>query len=151
MAKKHMLWKKGRGKLGVMTPLIGSWRAVSDSPRGRVTCTRTFTPILGGAYIQLDAEWKFAKGSYRELAIYGLDEDRLVSFSSFTSDGKSSHGKLADVSDLHPQALGFEAEMPAGLARMAYWPDETEGLRWAVEAKTKKGWKRFSEHHYFGK
>ncbi len=151
MAKKRMVWKKGRGKLGVMSPLLGTWRAVADSPMGRVVCTRTFTAILDGAYIQLDADWKFARGGYRELAIFGADEDRGVSFWSFTSDGKTSHGKLADVSDIHPQALGFEAQMPSGLARMAYWPDETEGLRWVVEAKMKKGWRRFTEHHYSSK
>ena len=33
--------------------------------------------------------------------------------------------------------------------RMAYWPDETDGYYWAVEAKNKKGWKRFTEHHYY--
>ena len=38
--------------------------------------------------------------------------------------------------------------MPAGLARMTFWPDETEGYRWAVESKTKKGWNRFTAHHY---
>jgi hypothetical protein len=55
---------------------------------------------------------------------------------------------IANVTDIHPQAIGFEAQMPSGMARMAYWPDEAEGFRWAVEAKTKKGWKRFTEHHY---
>ena len=25
---------------------------------------------------------------------------------------------------------------------------EQEGFHWAVEAKTKKGWRRFTEHHY---
>ena len=38
--------------------------------------------------------------------------------------------------------------MPAGRARMAYWPDQVEGFRWVVEARTKKGWSRFTEHHY---
>jgi hypothetical protein len=33
-------------------------------------------------------------------------------------------GAFADVSDIHPEAIGFEAQMPAGLTRMAYWPDE---------------------------
>jgi hypothetical protein len=46
------------------------------------------------------------------------------------------------------RAIGFEAEMPAGLARMAYWPGDAEGFHWVVESKTKKGWNRFTEHHY---
>ena len=71
-----------------------------------------------------------------------------IRFWSFTSDKKQSQGVLADVSDLHPQAIGFEAQMDAGLARMAYWPDEVEGFHWVVESKTKKGWNRLVEHHY---
>jgi hypothetical protein len=31
---------------------------------------------------------------------------------------------------------------------MVYWPDEGEGFHWVVESKTKKGWNRFTEHHY---
>lgn len=38
--------------------------------------------------------------------------------------------------------------MPTGRARMIYWPDEDGGFRWAVESKNKKGWHRFTEHHY---
>ena len=38
--------------------------------------------------------------------------------------------------------------MPAGLARMIYWPDEAGGFYWAVEARNQKGWKRFTQHHY---
>ncbi|HCV43744.1 MAG TPA: hypothetical protein DGH68_09700, partial [Bacteroidetes bacterium] len=56
---------------------------------------------------------------------------------------------LADGSDVDPQAIAFEAEMPAGRARMIYWPNDEEGFNWAVEAKTKKGWRRFTEHRYF--
>jgi len=67
--------------------------------------------------------WEFGKGrAYEELAIIGLGDDRAVHFRSFTSDGKRSEGVIADVSDVHPEAIGFEARMPAGLARMAYWP-----------------------------
>jgi hypothetical protein len=71
-----------------------------------------------------------------------------MGFWSFTSDGKSSRGRLADATDLHAKAIGFEAQMPAGLARMVYWPHEEGGVRWVVESKTKKGWNRFVEHHY---
>ena len=148
MAKKRLVWKKGRGRLGILAPLMGSWRALADSPMGPVSCTRTFTPILGGSRVQLTALWKYAKGEYEELAIYGVGDQGRVAFWSFTSDGKRSEGMIANVTDIHPQAIGFEAQMPSGLARMAYWPDEAEGFRWAVEAKTKKGWKRFTEHHY---
>ena len=64
------------------------------------------------------------------------------------ADGKNAQGKLSEVTDVHPEAVGFEAQMSAGLARQVYWPDEEEGFHWAVEAKTKKGWSRFTAHHY---
>ena len=146
------LWKKGRGKLGPLAPLLGSWIAESDTPMGRMTCYRTLESILDGKYIQLDVLWEFGpRGSgkgYREHAIIGVGDDGNVSFWSFTSDGKRSEGVLADVTDLHAEAVGFEAQMPAGLARMAYWPDPYGGFHWVVESKTKKGWNRFVEHHY---
>ena len=31
---------------------------------------------------------------------------------------------------------------------MIYWPNPEGGFNWAVEAKTKKGWNRFTIHHY---
>ena len=151
------MWKKGRGKLGFLEPLIGSWTASAESPMGPLRCERSFERILGGSYVRLDARWSFGKpapaqrkpGGYVELALIGADTDGTVSFWSFTSDGKRSQGRIADVSDVHPEAFGFEAQMPAGLARMAYWPDEDgQGFYWAVEAKNKKGWKRFTSHHY---
>ena len=148
MAKSAKRWKRGRGKLGVLTPLMGSWKAQANSPMGPIACTRTFTAALNGAYIQLSARWEMGKGAYEELAMIGVNAEGEVTFWSFTSDGKQSSGKLADVSDLHPEAIGFEAQMPAGLARMAYWPDDTEGFHWVVESKTKKGWNRFTQHHY---
>lgn len=148
MATKRAAWKKGRGKLGVLAPLIGSWTATADSPMGKVRCTRTFMPILGGSYVQLTARWEFAKTAYDEMAVYGVGDNGQVTFWSFTSDGKRSFGVVADCTDLHPQAIGFEAQVPAGIARMAYWPDDADGMRWAVEAKTKKGWRRIAEHHY---
>jgi len=148
MAKSSNHWKRGRGKLGLLAPLIGSWKAAATTPMGPVSCTRTFTPILGGTRIQLLARWEFNKGVYEELAIIGQDIEGKIAFWSFTSDGKSSTGTIADVSDIHTEAIGFEAQMPAGLARVIYWPDEEEGYHWAVESKTKKGWNRFTEHHY---
>ena len=147
MKETAAAWKRGRGKLGALAPLLGSWEATAQTPMGTVRCSRSFMPILNNTYIQLIARWKFKKGGYEEQAIFGVDEGQLV-FWSFTSDGKHSRGALADVRDIHPQAVGFEAQLPAGLARMAYWPSEMGGFSWAVEAKTKKGWKRFTEHHY---
>jgi hypothetical protein len=151
MKKTMINWKKGRGKLGALTPLIGSWEAKADTPIGFVRCTREFTPILNGTYIQLLARWEFKKGVYEERAVYGLNNDKKLAFWSFTSDGKNSQGIIADVSDVHSQAIGFEAQMSAGLARMVYWPNDLGGMNWIVEAKTKKGWNRFTEHHYFPK
>lgn len=143
-----MAWKKRRGRLGVLQPLLGTWVAEADSPQGRVRCTRRFERVLGGSYVQLTARWEFADTVYEELALYGVDKDRELRFWSFTSDGKQFTGVLADGSDAHPQALAFEAQMPAGLARTLYWPDEEEGFRWAVESHGMKGWNRFVEHHY---
>lgn len=148
MAKVNKHWKKGRGKLGIFAPLIGTWKAETTSPMGPISCTRRFTLVLKGAYLQLTADWEIGKGMYQEQAMIGVNADGVVSFWSFTSDGKNSTGKLADVMDIHPEAIGFEAQMPAGLARMAYWPDDEDGFHWAVESKTKKGWNRFTEHHY---
>jgi hypothetical protein len=143
-----MTWKKGRGKLGIFDPLLGSWRAEADSQMGKVICTRTFTKVLDGAYIQLIADWEYERGSYKEIALIGVGPEGNLKFWSFTSDKKHSQGYLADVKDIHPDAIGFEAEMPAGLARMVYWPDDMEGFHWVVESKTKKRWNRFTEHHY---
>jgi hypothetical protein len=155
------LWKKGRGKLGLMEPLLGDWLAEADSPMGPVRCERSLEQILGGAYIRLDARWKFAKppvqtaaGSsskygkpYQELAIFGPGDEGKIVFWSFTSDGKRSEGKLTDASDIHEEAIAFEAKMPAGIARMVYWPDGEDGLFWAAESKSAKGWNRFVKHH----
>jgi hypothetical protein len=157
--EQHMsrIWKKGRGKLGFLQPLLGRWSAVADSEMGPVRCTRLFESVLGGAWVRLEARWEFgplgAKGSvprrvYEESALIGPGEDGQVGFWSFTSDGKRSAGTVADVKAVHPEAIGFTAQMPAGLARMVYWPDEEGGFFWIVESKTVKGWRRFVEHHY---
>lgn len=147
MMTKNTNWKKSAGKLGVLTPLLGNWQASAESPMGKVTCKRTFTKILGGKYIHLVARWQFGKKIYEEFAVYGLKDNKL-SFWSFTSDGKRSEGVIADGKDVHPDAIAFEAQMPAGLARMIYWPNEDSSINWAVEAKNKKGWKRFTQHKY---
>lgn len=141
-------WKKGRGKLGMFAPLLGTWVAEGDSPMGPGRYTRVFTRILNATHIQLVANWTLGQKTYEELALFGVSRDGIITFWSFTSDGKQSQGTLADASDLHPQAIGFEADMPAGRARMAYWPDINDGFQWVVEAKTQKGWNRFTHHHY---
>lgn len=159
-------WKKGRGKLGPLAPILGSWKADTDSPMGPLTCLRTYAPF-GEKYVRLDAEWKFgpskanaklseaqkaamqayAGKGYREVAFFGPNDRGDLAFWSFTSDGKKSEGILADGADVHPDALCFHAQMPAGLARQVFWPDG-KGICWAVESKTKKGWNRFTIHHY---
>jgi hypothetical protein len=141
------LWKKGRGKLGFLEPLIGRWTAKAETPIGPVACTRIFEHF-GSAWIRLEAKWEFPSGAYQEIAVIGPGDDGIVGFWSFTSDGKRSQGMVTDATDVHAEAVGFEAQMPAGIARMVYWPHDVEGFHWAVESKTKKGWRRFTEHHY---
>ena len=141
-------WKKGRGKLGIFAPLLGAWQAEGDTPRGPGRYARTFTKVLGGSHIQLAARWTFGDQTYEELALIGVARDGTITFWSFTSDGKQAVGELVEAGDLHPAAIAFEAEMPAGRARMAYWPDEQSGFHWVVESKTQKGWNRFTHHHY---
>ncbi len=144
---KTASWKRGRGTLGPLQPLLGSWTARADSPMGPVECTRTFAPF-GSKYVRLTASWKFGASVYEELALFGVAEDGGVAFWSFTNDGQRSAGRLTDARDIDPRAIAFEAEMPAGLARQVYWPDEEHGFHWAVESRNKKGWRRFTEHHY---
>jgi hypothetical protein len=141
------LWKKARGKLGFIEPLLGKWAADAETPMGPVRCTRVFEKF-GATYVKLHAQWQFGKGIYQEVAFIGVGDDGQVGFWSFTNDGKRSEGTIADVTDLHAEAIGFEAQMPAGLARMAYWPDGEGGFFWVVESKSKKGWNRFVTHHY---
>ena len=143
-----MRWTKSRGKLGLFDPLIGTWQAEAKSEMGNVKCKREFKRVLSGKYLQLTANWEFADKSYDEQAIIGVNPEKEVCFWSFTSDGKQSNGKLVDATDVHSEAIGFEAQMPAGTARMVYFPDEDKGFYWIVESKTKKGWNRFVEHHY---
>ena len=143
-----MVWKKGRGLLGPLQPLLGHWRtsaASGSTAASAMACTRTFGP-LGKGWVVLDARWQVGPDrEYRELALFGPGDEGALGFFSFTSDGKRAVGRLADGTDVHPQAIAFEAQMPAGLARMLYWPREDggPGFRFAVESRTKKGWNRF--------
>lgn len=144
-------WKKGRGKMGPMAPLLGRWKAETDTPMGPLACIRDYQ-AFGDGYVRLEAEWLFkgkvaAKG-YREICLFGPDKDGVLTYWSYTSDGKKSSGRLSEAKDIHPDAVCFEAQMGAGLARQVFWPDERTGMRWAVESRNKKGWNRFTEHHY---
>ena len=141
-------WKKGRGKLGFLSPLLGTWHAHTESPQGKVYCVRNFHKVLNGSYIELSANWHIGDKVYEERCLFGCDATGKVRFWSFTSDGKQSQGELTDASDIHPEAIGFIAQMPAGIARQVYWPDEAQGFHWSVESQTKKGWNRFVDHHY---
>jgi hypothetical protein len=143
-----MSWKKGRGKLGPLVNLLGAWRAESDSPYGRLIVTRRFTPILGGKFIELDCHWAIPEKPYAERCVFGPDAEGTLRFWSFQSDGKPSEGWRASGEDVHPEAIAFEADMPAGRARQVYWPAAEGGFHWAVESRNRKGWKRFVEHHY---
>ncbi len=160
-------WKKGRGKLGPLAPIIGAWKAKADTPMGPVGCTRVYAPF-GDKWVRLDAEWTFgapaasskltdaqreamksyAGRGYKEVALFGPNDAGVLAYWSFTSDGKKSEGLLSAAPDVHKDALCFEAQMPAGLARQVFWPHEVDGFQWAVEARNKKGWNRFSLHHY---
>ncbi len=141
-----MAWKPGRGLLGPLQPLIGDWVSLpaEQDTRMPMRCTRSFRPF-GKGWVELDARWERGeRGEYREIALFGAAGDGL-GLHSFTNDGKRSEGRLADGADVHPNAIAFEAEMPAGLARMIYWPleDGAPGFYFAVESRTKKGWNRF--------
>lgn len=39
---KKSLWKRGRGKLGVLDLLLGAWEVEAGSPRGPVRCTMSW-------------------------------------------------------------------------------------------------------------
>ncbi len=142
-------WKKGRGKLGVFEPLIGSWICNEGSKeRMKPQVIRTFAYSLGKNYIMADVTWFLGDKNYEDHTIIGLDSSKIITSWSFTSDGKNSVGKLTDVSDVHESAFGFESIMPAGIARQMFWPDEKDGFNWAVESKTQKGWNRFVLLHF---
>ncbi|MGC4041692.1 MAG: hypothetical protein QM710_13130 [Flavobacterium sp.] len=149
MGNKNVNWKKGRGKLGFFDPLIGKWICNKGSKdRMNPECIRTFSYGIGNSYIIEDVIWNLGNKSYEDHTIIGLDNSKAITFWSFTSDGKNSSGKFADVTDAHELAIGFEAAMPAGIARQVFWPDEKEGFHWVVESKNKKGWNRFLHQHY---
>ena len=146
------VWKKGRGLFGPLAPLIGEWASAPAEQESQRTmpCSRTFQ-AFGKGWIELRAIWHIGEqGSYRETAFFGPAADGALGFHSFTNDGKRSEGRLADGADVHAEAVAFEAQMPAGLARMIYWPldDGAPGFQFAVESRTQKGWNRFLRQIY---
>jgi len=143
-----MSWKPGRGLMGPLKPLIGRWKAEADMNGQTYVCTRGFEP-LGKGWIRMDAVWDLPGRPYSEVALFGPGDDGQLGVFSFTSDGKRSVGSRAEASDVHPEAVAFEARMPAGLARMVYWPAASgPGFRFAVESRNRIGWNRFLVHDY---
>ncbi len=118
---------------------------------GPVTCIRDFQKF-GDGYVRLEAEWTFgvkdAQKAYRETCFFGPDKDGVLTFWSYTSDGKKSSGTLSDASHIHPRSVCFCAQRDMGLARQVFWPADSRGMHWIVEAKLKKGWRRIADHHY---
>lgn len=145
------IWKFGRGALGKLQPLLGAWKSApgDERPPSKTPCTRRFD-MFGKSYVRLEADWAYGGGAgYREIALFGKNEAGELAFWSFTNDGKKSNGVTCDGADVHPAAIAFLAHMPAGAARMIYWPlGDEPGFRFAVESRTKKGWNRFFEHIY---
>lgn len=146
-----MGWKAGRGLLGPLKPLMGDWVSApaEQDAQAPMRCTRSLTPF-GKGWVRLEALWQMGeRGDYLETAFYGAGGDGTLAFFSFTNDGKRSEGRLSDGSDVHADAVAFEARMPAGVARVIYWPaDSGEGFQFAVESRNKEGWSRFLRHTY---
>jgi hypothetical protein len=144
-------WSKGRGLLGPLKPLMGSWVSPPEAQESRMPalCHRTLRKF-GTGWVNLKAVWDVGSSrEYREIALFGAMPDGQLGFYSFTSDGRRSEGHLADGGDVHPSAVAFEAQMPAGLARMVYWPlDAGTGFNFAVESRTKQGWATFLRQEY---
>jgi hypothetical protein len=130
MAKTKKHWKRGRGKLGMLAPLIGSWKATASTPIGPVACTRVFEPVLSGNYIRLTARWDFGKGVYEEVAMIGVNPAGTVAFWSFSSDGKNSNGTVADVTDIHPEASGLR--LRCRTRANGILADGADGFHWSV-------------------
>ena len=64
-----------------------------------------------------------------------MGDNGIVCFWSFTSDGKRSQGSLADVTDIHPEAIGFEAAVKylSGIGMEAVAAHEQEMIAYALE------------------
>ena len=138
----------GDGKRGATVrffdPLLDRrWVTEDEGPMGAYTCERRFERVLDRKFVRMNVRWEFDDKTYEEIAMFGRDSrEKRVAFWSFTSDGKNSYGANVPPDDDAPDgAVVFEAEMPAGLARMILWTtDKHEQLHVLVESKTKSGW-----------
>ena len=142
---------KLRKGLRLLEPLLGQWVHMGDSGLGKLTCNRRFNSMLDGHRVRLDAIWSYEdpkRSDYVELCIFGLNKDGILRFNSFVNDGTSSSGLIVKTDDLHGTAICFEAQMPHGLARQAYSPDDRGGWNWKVERKVKSGWSPIIEQAY---
>ena len=140
--------RNGDATLRSFAPLLDrTWVAEGDGPMGRYTCERRFERVLQRKFVRMTVEWEFDEKTYEEIAMFGRDpREKRLAFWSFQSDGKNSHGVCVAADDAPEGAVVFEAEMPAGLARMLLWlTDDRSRLRFAVENRTKKGWNRLLE------
>jgi hypothetical protein len=79
-----------------------------------VNCIRTFAKVLAGNCILLNAKWEFAAKTYEELAVIGLDNDK-ISFRSFTFDGKNSKDKLQTAQMFIPKQFVLKHKCPQDL------------------------------------
>jgi hypothetical protein len=140
-------WEPGPGLRGRLRPLLGAWVAEGETATGTYRCERRFDEVLHGGYVQLVVTWILPGRTHEELALFGATPEHQLRMWSFTSDGKQSTGEHATAPELPQPNVAFEADMPAGRARFAYWP-QADGLRFVVEARTDAGWTRFLEHHY---
>ena len=101
-------WKKARGTISPLAPLLGRWVAQgAKMPDGSAgDCSREFT-AFGAGFVRLDAGWDMGpRGVYREVAFFGKSDDGALAFWSFTVDGKRSTGILSDASDVHRDVAG---------------------------------------------
>jgi hypothetical protein len=140
-------WPAGSGPLGRLDPLLGAWVAEGETATGTYRCERRFDRVLHASHVQCVVTWILPGRDHEELAVFGADAGGELRMWSFTSDGRQSVGRLAGAADLPQPNIAFEADMPSGLARFAYWP-EPGGLRFVVEAQAGGGWTRFLEHQY---
>jgi hypothetical protein len=141
-------WQRGRGRLGVLAPLLGAWVAEGESEAGPYRCERRFERALHGSYVELRAEWRLPGGMYDEVTLHGYDRDGELRFWSFTSDGRQTTGWRVTADDLPHPGIAFAADLPAGRARFAYLAPPEGGLLYVAESQTARGWNRFVEHRY---
>ncbi|MBT7098863.1 hypothetical protein HN937_15910, partial [Candidatus Poribacteria bacterium] len=124
--------RKGDATLRFFAPLVDrTWVAEGDGPMGKYTCERRFERVLQRKYVRMTVTWDLGEKTYEETAMFGRDpREKRLEFWSFQSDGKNSHGVCVAADDAPDGAVVFEAQMPAGLARLVMWlTDDRERLR----------------------